>query len=96
MGWKSNEPWHRELGGWFTQEAVPFIGAGIVGTVTMGPIGGAVAAMTTTNNRGGNPTGDFGKGVEQIVHKQATKTIEEFVKKTCTDTGHQVLQNLRS
>jgi len=67
MGWKSNEPWHRELGGWFTKEAVPFVKAGVKGTLAGGPYMGAVAALTATNKRGGNPLGKFGKEANKIV-----------------------------
>ena len=67
MGWKSNEPWHRELGGWFTKEAVPFVTAGARGFAAGGPYMGVVAALTTTNKRGGNPLGKLGKEAEKIV-----------------------------
>ena len=63
MGWIDLE----RLGGWLTKEAVPFVSAGVRGTLAGGPYMGVAAAMTATNKRGGNPLGKLGKEAEKIV-----------------------------
>ena len=55
------------FGGWITREAVPFVGAGVTGFCVGGPVLGVCSALTTTNETGGNPTGDVGKIAEPIV-----------------------------
>ena len=67
MGWKSKKPWYKEFGEWLDKEAVPFVGAGVRGTLAGGPYMGIAAAMTATNKRGGNPLGKLGKEAEKIV-----------------------------
>jgi len=73
MGWINLD----RLGGWFEKEAVPFVKAGVRGTLAGGPYMGIVSAMTATNERGGNPLGKVGKQCEKIVQPvvQITETV---------------------
>ena len=100
MGWINFD----QLGGWFEKEAVPFVRAGVRGTLAGGPYMGIVSAMTATNERGGNPLGKVGRECEKIVQPvvQITETVnmvnkayavaaEGVVKKATEEAGKVVL-----
>ena len=100
MGWINLD----RLGGWFEKEAVPFVRAGVRGTLAGGPYMGIVSAITATNERGGNPLGKVGRECEKIVQPvvQITETVnivnkvysaaaEEAVKKATEEEAKVVL-----
>lgn len=100
MGWINFD----RLGGWFEKEAVPFVRAGVRGTLAGGPYMGIVSAITATNERGGNPLGKVGRECEKIVQPVVliTETVnivnkgyavaaEGAVKKATEEAGKVVL-----